>query len=71
MISSVLPVIANMITSVLDLFFDIINQLGSFSLIFGAFIIFTIYRFLLRPIIGGSAGKSDSVKKVRGGNDNG
>lgn len=67
MVAQVLPVIGNLISAVLDLFFDVINRLGAFGLVFGAFIVLTIHRFLLVPIIGGVVGgaRSDMVKSVR------
>lgn len=44
-------------------FFDYFN----FTPIFIAtFTVIVIYRFLLRPLLGGSAGKSDKVSKSRG-----
>lgn len=63
MVSQVLPVIGNLITSCVDLVFSIFNRLGAFSLVFGAFIVWTIHRFLLRPIIGGVG--SDIVKGIK------
>ena len=63
MVSQVLPIVGNLITSCVDLVFSIFNRLGAFSLVFGAFIVWTIHRFLLRPIIGGVG--SDIVKGIK------
>lgn len=67
MVSQVLPVIGNMISACIDIFFDVIDQLGAFGIVFGAFIILAIHRFLLVPIIGGVVGgaRSDMVKSIR------
>lgn len=38
-----------------DLFFRVVNSLDARGFIFGAFIVITITRFLLLPLIGGKA----------------
>lgn len=40
------------------------DYFGAWSWIFGAFCIYTIYRFLLKPLLGGRAiGDSDTTKR--------
>lgn len=56
-------------------FEQVINSLGFFGIIIGAFTIVTVSRFLLAPIVGGfmgsiNAGASDMVSK-RSGKRNG
>lgn len=43
------------------------DRIGAWHYIFGFFLIFTIYRLILAPVLGGaiSSGRSDIVKKVR------
>lgn len=45
----------------------IFAQLGTGYWILGAFMIFSIYRLLIRPVIGSavSSGASDTVKKIK------
>lgn len=45
---------------------DVFTKLGAYGLILGAFFIWTVYRLLLQPIIGGiiSVGTSDVVQKT-------
>lgn len=44
----------------LDILF---TKLGAWSFVLGFFLIFTIYRLVLAPVLG--AGRSDMVKKIR------
>ena len=43
------------------------TKLGAWSYVLGFFLIFTIYRLILAPVLGGvlASGRSDIVKKVR------
>lgn len=49
----------------------IFTEFNAWAIIFSAFIIYTLYRLLLRPIFGGlvSAGASDTVRKIRAKRD--
>lgn len=67
MLENVLSVLAWMFTQIFALFDKVFSSFGASGLVLGAFIIWTIYRMLLAPVLGGliSAGTSDIVKKVR------
>lgn len=45
----------------------IFTELNGWGIVFSAFFTFVLYRFLLRPIMGGlvSASASDKVRKIR------
>lgn len=53
-------------------FFNLVSRLYSYysldALVMVVFVIFLSYRFLLRPLIGGSAGGSDRARKSSKGN---
>lgn len=55
------------ISAVFGFFGMCMNLLGAWFYIFGAFLIFTIYRLLLKPLIGAAvnAGASDTVKSMK------
>lgn len=44
-------------------FTQFFETLGVGSVFIGAFTIYCIYRMLLKPLLGGGVGRSDSVKK--------
>ena len=50
----------NRLFGYLDLLF---SELGAWSFVLGFFLIYTIYRLILAPVLG--AGRSDMVKKIR------
>lgn len=60
-----------MFSQVFLLFERVYTEFGAWSLLVGAFVVFTIYRLILAPIVGGGlrSGSSDTVKKIR--NDRG
>lgn len=55
------------ISAVFGFFGTCMQLLGAWFYIFGAFLIFTIYRLLLKPLIGAavSSGASDTVKSMK------
>ena len=55
MFVQVVSLVGNMITQVFSLAFRFFNGLGAVPLIFGAFSVLTIYRFLLSPLFGHSS----------------
>lgn len=55
MFNQVVSVVANMITQIFNLAFRLFDGLGATGLIFGAFSVLCIYRFLLAPLFGHSA----------------
>lgn len=59
--------VVNVFSQVLSLFDRVYTEFGAWSLLIGAFLVFTIYRLILAPIVGGGlrSGSSDTVKKVR------
>lgn len=54
-----------MFEQVVALFVRVFSEFGAWDWFFGAFTIFIVYRFLLIPMFGGSAGSSDKVKKPK------
>lgn len=60
--SDVMPSLTNMFLSIFDWFEKIYAHYGVWSILLGAFLIYTIYRLLLKPIVGGS-GSSDTARK--------
>lgn len=67
MVGEVLGILAQMFSELLGLFDEVFTKLDAWGLLLGAFLVFTIYRLLLVPIVGGliRSGQSDIVKKVR------
>lgn len=53
--------------SVFELFDRVYSEFDAWGLVIGAVTVYTIYRFLLKPIVGGSlaSGSSDKAKKNR------
>lgn len=68
MMNDVLEMLASMFQSILALFDKVFAGLDGWDIVLGAFIVITIYRMLLVPILGGRVGfgSSDTVKKSRG-----
>lgn len=70
--TEVLELIAYMLQELLGLTFRILDSLEGTDLIFGALIVVTIYRFLLKPLLGGrqpneiTLGNSERVQAVTG-----
>lgn len=64
MISEIIPTLSNMFSSLLAYCFSIYEEVGAISLVFGAFMIYTIYRFILQPILGGGVSSDKASKKV-------
>lgn len=74
MVVEVRTMISNMFEQIISLFVRVFTEFGAWDWFFGAFTIFIVYRFLLIPMIGGSSGSSDKVKKSsskKGSEDNG
>lgn len=67
MVGEVLGILAQMFTSLLGLFDEVFTKLDAWGLLLGAFLVFTIYRLLLVPVVGGviSGGTSDVVRGIR------
>lgn len=67
MVADVLPTVNSLFIKIIQLFDRVFTSFGAWGFFFSAFIIFTSYRLLLRPIMGAyvSAGASDTVKKIR------
>lgn len=63
----VLPSFAEIMENVFLWFDKVFTYFGAWTFVFGAFLIYTIYRMILAPIVGGftSAGRSDLAKKGR------
>lgn len=59
--------VVNLFGKIFELFDRVYTEYGAWSLIIGAFIVYTIYRLILAPVVGGvvSAGQSDMVRKIR------
>lgn len=55
------------ISAVFDFFGYCVTQLGAWAYILGAFIIFSIFRLLLKPLIGAAVhgGSSDTVRRAK------
>lgn len=67
MLEEVLEMLANMFLSLFALVDKIYTKFNAWSLILGAFIVYTLYRVLLRPVLGSavSSGASDTVQKMK------
>lgn len=67
MVGEVTIMLGNMFAQLLALFERIFTELDGWAIWLGAFLIFTISRMLIVPILGGviSAGQSDMVQKIR------
>lgn len=65
MINTVLSSITYVIENLFNFFLVIVRKVEADGIVIGAFLVLTIYRFLLLPISGGSAGRSDTVKKPK------
>lgn len=67
MVNDVFPTIIQLFNNVLVLFERVFSSLGAWAIFISGFVVFTLYRLLLRPIMGAavSIGASDTVKKVR------
>ena len=59
--------VVNLFNQVFNLFDVVYAKFGAWSYVMGAFIVFTLYRLVLAPAIGGGfrGGSSDVVKKSR------
>ena len=57
--------VINLFLSIFSLFDNIYERFGAWSYLLGAFIVYTLYRYLLRPVLGGGVGSSDTVRKIR------
>lgn len=67
MVTEILSILAQMFGELLGLFDEVFTKLDAWGLLLGAFLVYTIYRLLLVPVVGGliRSGQSDIVKKVR------
>ena len=67
MVGEILGILAQMFSDLFSMFDEVFTKLDAWGLLLGAFLVFTIYRLLLVPIVGGliRSGQSDIVKKVR------
>lgn len=68
MVGEILGVLAQMFSDLFGLFDEVFTKLDAWGLLLGAFLVFTIYRLLLVPVVGGivRAGQSDVVRKSYG-----
>ena len=63
-----------MLIDIFDFLFEqvtrLYDSLGAWSFVIGAFTVYTIYRLLLAPVLGGAirSGQSDMVRKIRSDN---
>lgn len=67
MVSEALGILAQMFSDLLGLYDEVFTKLDAWGLLLGAFLVFTIFRLLLIPILGGviSGGTSDVVRYIR------
>lgn len=65
MLMECLTMLLGMFSSLFDILDDLFTSLGVWGLIFSLLSMYTAYRFLLKPILGGS-GSSDSVRRKKG-----
>lgn len=65
MLNDVWTIVAGMFGEIINLFTRLFSSFGITDYLLGAFFIWTSYRFLLKPILGGQTGSSDKVKKGR------
>lgn len=68
MVSEILGILAQMFGDLFGLFDEVFTKLDAWGLVLGAFLVFTIYRLLLAPVVGGivRSGQSDVVRKSYG-----
>lgn len=71
MLNDVWVTVAGMFTEILNLFTRLFSSFGITNYLLGGFFIWTAYRFLLKPILGGQTGSSDKVKKGRSSSSTG
>ena len=66
MTNNVLGILSQMFASLLGLFNEVFTKLDAWGIVLGAFFVFTIYRLLLVPVLGGvvRAGQSDIVRRI-------
>ena len=64
MVSDLTLAITNMLGDLLSYAFIMYDKVGALPLMFGAFMIFTIYKFILQPILGGGGSSDTASKKV-------
>ena len=57
--------VANAMSAVLGFADDLFSTTNAYNYIFGGIFVFSVYRFLLKPILGGEVG-SDKVRKSKG-----
>lgn len=71
MVNEVMDILTMMFDRLFYIWGMIFDKTGAWSMFISAFLAYTVYRFLLKPVIGGltRAGASDVVKGVRGGAD--
>lgn len=67
MVGEILAILAQMFSDLFGLYDEVFTKLDAWGLLFGAFLVFTIYRLLLVPVVGGliRGGASDVVRYVR------
>lgn len=67
MVGEILGILAQMFSNLFSLFDEVFTKLDAWGLLLGAFLVFTIYRLLLVPVVGGliRGGASDVVRYVR------
>lgn len=67
MVAQTMEICLSAISAVFNFMSYIFEELGAWSWILGAIIVYTIFRLLIVPIVGGviSAGQSDTVKAFR------
>lgn len=67
MVGEALGILAQMFSDLLGLYDEVFTGLDAWGLLLGAFLVFTIYRLLLVPVVGGliRGGASDVVRYVR------
>lgn len=67
MVGEVTLILVDMFSQLFNLQEIVFDSLGAWGLWIGAFLVFTIARFLIVPIVGGviRGGQSDVVKKIR------
>lgn len=67
MVGEILAILAQMFSDLFGLYDEVFTKLDAWGLLLGAFLVFTIYRLLLVPVVGGliRGGASDVVRYVR------
>lgn len=73
MVGEALGILAKMFSDLFGLYDEVFTKLDAWGLLLGAFLVFTIYRLLLVPVVGGvvRSGQSDIVRKTYGSLKNG